>query len=65
MIALPASRQRPLRALGVRMLAALALIGFIFIVVYLDRDGYRDNNRDELSLLDSVTTRWPTATESG
>jgi voltage-gated potassium channel len=54
MIALPASRQGPLRALGVRMLAALALIVLIVIVVYLDRDGYRDNNGDELSLLDSV-----------
>jgi voltage-gated potassium channel len=54
MITLPASKQGPLRALAVRFGAALALILLIVIVVFLDRDGYRDNNGDELSLLDCV-----------
>jgi voltage-gated potassium channel len=53
-ITLPAPRQGPLRALSVRLLAAVGLIVFVVIVVFLDRDGYRDNNGDELSLLDCV-----------
>jgi voltage-gated potassium channel len=38
--------------LGVRLLAAVLLVLFIVMVVYLDRDGYRDVNGDELTLLD-------------
>jgi voltage-gated potassium channel len=53
MIKLPAIRQGPLRALGVRLAAAVGLVLFIVLVVYLDRDGYRDGNGDGLTLLDS------------
>ena len=52
MIHVPARRQSPLRALGVRLLAAVGLVLTIVTVVYLDRDGYRDVNEDGLSLLD-------------
>src|SRR5258706_5169717 len=52
MIRLPRTRQGPLRAIGVRLLAALALVLFIVFVVFLDRDGYRDINGDGLTLLD-------------
>jgi voltage-gated potassium channel len=38
--------------LTVRLVAALFLVLFIVTVVYLDRDGYRDVNEDELTLLD-------------
>jgi voltage-gated potassium channel len=51
-IHLPAPRHRPLRALSSRLLAALVLVLFIVLVVYLDRGGYRDVNGDRLSLLD-------------
>jgi voltage-gated potassium channel len=53
---LPATRSRPLRALGGRLAVALALVLFIVAVVYADRDGYRDAydvNNDHLSLLDA------------
>jgi len=51
-ISLPARRSAPLRALGVRLAVAVALILFIVLVVYLDRDGYRDVNGDGLTLID-------------
>jgi voltage-gated potassium channel len=49
----PAVHRGPARALSLRLAAALGLIFFIVAVVYLDRDGYRDNNGDGLTLLDS------------
>jgi voltage-gated potassium channel len=52
MIRLPALTRGPLRALGVRLIAAVSLVLFIVAVVYIDRDGYRDGNGDGLSLLD-------------
>jgi voltage-gated potassium channel len=48
----PAVRKSPLRALSLRILAAVGLVLSIVLVVYLDRDGYRDINEDRLSLLD-------------
>jgi voltage-gated potassium channel len=53
MVHLPAHPSRPLRALGVRLAAAVSLVLLIVTVVYVDRDGYRDVNDDGLSLLDS------------
>ncbi len=52
MIRLPVARRSPLLALGVRLLAALALVVFVVILVYAGRAGYRDVTEDELSLLD-------------
>ncbi|HET9519244.1 MAG TPA: potassium channel family protein [Actinoplanes sp.] len=52
MIHLPVIRRSPLRALGVRLVAAVALILLAVLVIYLDRDGYRDVNEDGLTLLD-------------
>jgi voltage-gated potassium channel len=52
-ISLPAGRPAPLRALGARLAVAVALILFIVLVVYLDRDGYRDVNEDGMTLIDS------------
>jgi voltage-gated potassium channel len=48
----PTMRQSPLRALGVRLLAAVGLVLGIVLVVYLDRGGYRDVTGEPLSLLD-------------
>ncbi|HEU5111081.1 MAG TPA: potassium channel family protein [Micromonosporaceae bacterium] len=53
MVHLPAPPNRPLRALGVRLAAAVGLVLFIVTVVYADRDGYRDVNSDGLTLLDA------------
>jgi voltage-gated potassium channel len=51
-IHLPVPKRGPLRALSVRLLAAVALVVLVVVVVYLDRGGYRDVTEDELSLLD-------------
>jgi voltage-gated potassium channel len=48
----PTVRQSPLRALGTRLLAAIGLVVGIVLVVYFDRDGYRDVTDEPLSLLD-------------
>jgi voltage-gated potassium channel len=48
----PVVRQGPLRALSLRLFAAVMLVFVVVAVVYLDRDGYRDANGDGISLLD-------------
>jgi voltage-gated potassium channel len=52
MIHLPLVRQGPLRALGIRLGAAVGLILCAVAVIYADRGGYRDVNSDGLTLLD-------------
>ncbi|RSM70353.1 potassium transporter Kef [Actinoplanes sp. ATCC 53533] len=52
MIRLPLVRQGPLRALAVRVIAAVVLVLLTVLVIYIDRDGYRDVNEDGLTLLD-------------
>jgi voltage-gated potassium channel len=51
-IRLPLVRQGPLRALAVRVVAAVVLVLLTVMVIYADRDGYRDVNEDGLTLLD-------------
>lgn len=53
LVHLPAPISRPARALATRLAAALGLVLLVVLVVYLDRDGYRDANGDGLSLLDA------------
>ncbi len=52
MIHFPAVRRGPLRALSLRLLAAVLLVFLVVAVVFIDRDGYRDVNADGLTLLD-------------
>src|ERR1700755_3344913 len=52
MIHLPLVRKGPLRALGVRLALAIALVLITVAIIYADRDGYRDVNDDGLTLLD-------------
>lgn len=52
MIHLPLVRQGPLRALAVRLALAITLVLVTVMVIYLDRNGYRDVNEDGLTLLD-------------
>ncbi len=52
MIHLPLVRQGPLRALAVRLVLALVLVLGAVLIVYVDREGYRDVNEDGLTLLD-------------
>jgi voltage-gated potassium channel len=51
-IHLPRLTRPPLQALAIRAGAAVGLVVFVTIVVYLDRDGYHDINEDGLTLLD-------------
>ena len=46
MIHFPRMRPSPLRALGLRLAAAVGLVVAIVLVVYVDRDGYRDVTED-------------------
>ncbi|HEX2771795.1 MAG TPA: potassium channel family protein, partial [Micromonosporaceae bacterium] len=52
MIQFPRVRQSPLRALMQRLGVAIALVVGIVAVVYFDRDGYRDNNGEGMTLVD-------------
>ncbi|GIF51060.1 voltage-gated potassium channel [Asanoa ferruginea] len=52
MIHFPRVRQSPLRALGIRLFAAIGLVLLIVLVVFIDRRGYRDITDTPLSLLD-------------
>jgi voltage-gated potassium channel len=52
-IHLPLVRQGPLRALGIRLGAAITLVLVTVAIIYADRGGYRDVNEDGLTLLDS------------
>ncbi|MER7167300.1 potassium channel family protein [Micromonospora sp. NPDC000207] len=53
MIHFPAQRRGPLRALSLRLAAAVGLVFAVVAVVYLDRNGYRDVNEDGITLLDA------------
>jgi voltage-gated potassium channel len=52
MIRLPLVRRGPLRALSVRMAFAVLLVLATVVIIYSDRNGYRDVNNDGLTLLD-------------
>jgi len=52
MIRLPSVRRGPLRTLSIRVALAVLLVLLTVVVIYADRDGYRDVNNDGLTLLD-------------
>ncbi|MEU0882940.1 potassium channel family protein [Lentzea sp. NPDC005914] len=52
-IRMPELAQSPVRAIMKRVVGALAALLLAVLIVYLDRDGYRDVNNDGVSLLDS------------
>lgn len=53
MIHFPVARPAPLRALARRFATAVGLVLLVVAVVYADRGGYRDNNGDGLTVVDS------------
>lgn len=53
-IRLPRSAVGPLRAIGRRVIFALSVLIFAILLVYFDREGYRDVNEDGVSLLDAA-----------
>ncbi len=52
-IRIPDQVQSPVRAILKRVIGAMAALLLAVLIVYLDRDGYRDVNEDGVSLLDS------------
>lgn len=66
-VKLPAHALTPGRALGVRLIFAVGLLATIVLLVYLDRDGYRDNAfpDGEVDLLDTVYYSTVTLTTTG
>ncbi|MFS8101240.1 potassium channel family protein [Lentzea alba] len=52
-IRMPDQAQSPVRAIMKRVVGAMAALLLAVLIVYLDRDGYRDVNEDGVSLLDS------------
>ncbi|MFE6859815.1 potassium channel family protein [Nocardia sp. NPDC057668] len=49
---IPATESSPWRSLTKRLLMAVLLLGAATMVVYIGREGYHDNAREEMSLLD-------------
>ena len=52
-IRMPDQVQSPVRAILKRVVGAMGALLLAVLIVYLDRDGYRDVNEDGVSLLDS------------
>ncbi|MGI5502775.1 potassium channel family protein [Lentzea sp. CA-135723] len=52
-IRMPDKVESPVRAILKRVIGAMAALMLAVLIVYLDRDGYRDVNEDGVSLLDS------------
>lgn len=52
-IRMPDQVQSPVRAIVKRVIGASAALLLAVLIVYIDRDGYRDVNEDGVSLLDS------------
>ena len=53
-VELPRTVDSPFRQVGRRVVIATLVLVATVALVYFDRDGYRDNNGDELSLLDAT-----------
>jgi voltage-gated potassium channel len=53
-IRLPSSERTPLAVLLSRLGIAAALVVIVSLITYLDRDGFRDGNGDEIGLLDAL-----------
>ncbi|MGH3909410.1 MAG: potassium channel family protein [Pseudonocardiaceae bacterium] len=51
---IPTSRRGPTGSIGRRVIGAVLALAVTVLMVYLDRDGYRDVNEDQLSLLDCI-----------
>jgi len=51
-IQLPAGSESPLKRLLVRLAVAIALMVFVTLIAYVERDAYRDANGSTVSLLD-------------
>jgi voltage-gated potassium channel len=51
---MPARKYGPLGSLWIRILVALACLGITTLLVYLERDGYKDSNGTPISLLDAL-----------
>lgn len=53
-VQIPTEPVSPARRITVRVIYALLVLFAVVLIVYLDRDGYRDSQNDELSFLDCL-----------
>lgn len=53
-VRLPERSVQPLRQIGRRLLYALGILLLVWVLVMIDRDGYKDANHDELSPLGAL-----------
>ncbi|MET0135441.1 MAG: potassium channel family protein [Kibdelosporangium sp.] len=53
-IRMPEGKASPVASIVRRIIGALLALAAAVVIVYIDRDGYRDGNGDGLSLLDAV-----------
>ena len=53
-IRIPELQQSPGRAIGKRVIFATVALFLTSVIVYLDRDGYRDVQENPLSFLDAM-----------
>ncbi|RFS85513.1 potassium channel protein [Actinomadura spongiicola] len=65
LVLLPSAGAGPLRAVARRVGVALLLLFAVVAVVYIDRDGYRDNSGGTLSLLDAFYYATVTVSTTG
>lgn len=54
LLRIPEALRSPARAISRRVLMAVAVLMLAVLVVYLDRDGYKDSQENELSFLDCL-----------
>lgn len=65
LVSLPSRSSTPTRELGRRGLLALALLVFIVVLVYFDRDAYTDAHDGSVTLIDSIYYATVTITTTG
>ena len=64
-VELPQAKSSPLRRIVQRLLVALALIVFVAVLAYVERDGYVDPEDDSISLLDAFYYSTVSVTTTG
>ncbi|GAB3927408.1 NAD-binding protein of Kef-type K+ transporter [Microlunatus endophyticus] len=65
LVSLPTRQVSPPRQLAARALIAVGLLALIVVIVYVDRDAYRDSYDGSVSLIDSIYYATVTITTTG
>jgi voltage-gated potassium channel len=65
LVSLPASTRSPVRELLFRMMIAVGLLTVMVLLVWFDRDGYKDSHDGDVSLIDGIYYATVTLTTTG